>query len=165
MLDPNFSRTVVLLAQHNTEGSVGFVMNRALEVNLQDVHEAFAGLEFPLWEGGPVQLDTLHYIHRIPNIPEAEEICSGVYWGGDYELIKSLLSSTNSKDIRFFLGYSGWAANQLDAEQDRRSWLTAEATAEFIFDTEQEMLWEKIIRNQGDDIAGLANYPRDPSWN
>ncbi len=165
MADPNFARTVVLLVEHGEEGSVGFVMNRPLEIQLSDVSEDFVGLDFPLFEGGPVQLETLHYVHRIKNMPGAQELCPGVFWGGDFEFLKTLLPSTLSSDIRFYLGYSGWGPDQLKAEQETRAWLSAAASPEMVFDGDPETLWERIVREQGGDVAGLANYPRDPSWN
>lgn len=166
LADPNFARTVVLLTAHNEEGSVGFVLNRPLQINMSDLGHGFDSIKLPLYEGGPVELDTLHYVHRLgPGIPGATEIGNEVYWGGDFEIVKKALKSYTSETIRFFLGYSGWAAGQLEDEIAQHAWLVAPALEEDIFLTPPDKLWEKCIKGLGGEEAGLAGYPMDPRWN
>lgn len=166
LADPNFARTVVYLTAHDDEGSVGFVLNRPLEIGMADLGEGFKGMNFPLFEGGPVELDTLHYVHRLgPGIPGVTELADEVFWGGDFEIIKKGLPDCRKEDIRFFLGYSGWAPGQLEAEMEEHAWLVAPALSEDIFLTDPDKLWEKCIRGMGGEIAKLAGYPMDPRWN
>ena len=88
MADPNFARTVVLITAHNKEGSVGFVLNRPMQIEMKDISEEFANPRLKIYEGGPVELDTLHYVHRLgPGIPGATEISEGFM--GE-EILKSL---------------------------------------------------------------------------
>src|SRR6187402_846369 len=108
--DPNFERTVVLLCEHNEDGSFGFVLNKPSVLKIGEVMENILELDEIVYIGGPVQQDTLHFIHRKGPLDKAVEIIDGIHWGGSFE---DLIISVNAKqiantDIRFFLGYSGW---------------------------------------------------------
>src|SRR5947209_934033 len=92
MLDPNFKRSVILLTEYGDEGSVGFVLNHESEYLLGDLVPDMAYSEIPVFIGGPVGNDTLHFIHRVPEkIDGGIEIGEGVYWGGDFETVKDLI--------------------------------------------------------------------------
>jgi len=113
--DVSFNRSVILLADHNTEGSVGFILNKPMDFFLNDL---LPEIEIPLsvYNGGPVEQDKLYYIHKTPElIPNSMKISEGVFWGGDVKSVIQLINDgqIGNKDIRFFLGYSGWDANQL----------------------------------------------------
>jgi len=166
LADPNFARTVVLLVAHSEEGSVGFVLNRPLELKVKDLGDGFKNSELPVFEGGPVELDTLHYVHRLgPGYVGATEVAHSIYWGGDFELIKKDMGDFKSAEIRFFLGYSGWGPGQLDSELKEHAWLVAPALEEDVFELPAEQLWEKAMRGLGKDAADLTKYPMDPRWN
>ena len=167
LADPNFARTVVLLVAHNEEGSVGFVLNRSLELGLSDFSESFSGIEEKVYEGGPVELETLHYLHDLgEQIPGAERVMEGLYWGGDFELMMQVQRRGEGKvHSRYFLGYSGWAPGQLEAEMEEKTWLTIRVEASLIWDTPATRLWETCIRRLGGEAARLAGYPMDPRWN
>jgi len=114
--DVSFNRSVVLLAEHNDEGSVGFILNKPLNYSMNDLVEEIE-MPFPVFNGGPVEQDNLYFIHKVPDlIPNSVEISDGIYWGGDFEITVTLVNSgkISQNDIRFFLGYSGWASLQLD---------------------------------------------------
>src|SRR5215204_6333021 len=83
--DPNFERTVVLLCEHNAEGSFGFVLNKPSAIKVNEVMEDFSNFDTVVFVGGPVQQDTLHFIHRNVNIENAIDIAENIYWGGDFE--------------------------------------------------------------------------------
>ena len=84
--DPNFLRTVVFLCEHKEEGSFGFVLNRKYENTLDELIPGLEDLKLPVFYGGPVQMDTIHFLHQYPDeIPGSEEVIKGVYWGGDFE--------------------------------------------------------------------------------
>ena len=126
--DENFRRTVVLLTEHNDQGSVGYLLDRPSSYTLSQALPDIPGFDVPLFEGGPVEQQTLHYIHRIAELGEEEtEIAPGVYWGGDFEKLKMLIMSgqVGNDDIRFFHGYSGWGPNQLAGEMEHNSWIVA----------------------------------------
>lgn len=163
--DVHFSRTVVLVVSHTSEGSTGFILNRPMQLRISDLGPEFELADLALYEGGPVELNTLHYVHTLADLTGAIEVQDGVYWGGDFEELKLRASDFSDATIRFFLGYSGWGAGQLEHEIHQGTWVVAEAHKQAVFYPNADRLWEHLIRSQGGEIAGLANYPQDPSWN
>ncbi len=166
--DPNFERSVVLICNHNEEGSFGFVLNQLSKLNLQDIGDDEIYVNFPLYIGGPVEQDTLHFIHCIPekiegSIPIVDNLC----WSGDYEQIKHLLNmgKISENEIRFFAGYSGWSAGQLQDEYNGNAWIVTEADASFVFDTPTKEFWRAVLKKMGGKHKAIANYPIDPRLN
>lgn len=165
--DPNFERSVVLLCEHNEQGSFGLVLNQTSNLHLDDVMENVYG-EFPLYIGGPVEQNTLHFIHRLGDqIEGAVDIGNGIYWSGDFEEVKTLINigKISENDIRLFIGYSGWSAGQLADEMNRNSWIVSETDAHFIFDTPANQFWRAILKSMGGEYKVLSNYPTDPRLN
>ena len=107
MLDPNFKRVVILICDHQeTEGTIGFVLNKSVNMNITDLVSNFPEFDCEVFFGGPVQTDTIHYIHRLGDeIPNSMKVMDGVWFGGDYEELKTLasLGLIEPKDIRFFV--------------------------------------------------------------
>ena len=104
--DPNFQRSVIFLCDHKDEGSFGFVLNKPHDQMLGELLEGFDSSTFPVYYGGPVQLDTLHFLHQCPHlIPGGIEVTDGIYWGGEFEAVLDMLKSgqLTNKNIRFFL--------------------------------------------------------------
>lgn len=166
--DPNFDRSIVLLAEHNENGSIGFVLNRPVEVSFDDIVIGFPDFEAQIFEGGPVQLDNLFFLHRKGDLlPGSEKIMEGVYWGGDLEVLKEMiaLEMMDADDIRFFLGYSGWSPGQLEEELKLKSWLVAESNAALVFNNDTPGLWSMIMKQLGGDYALWHNAPLDPNLN
>src|SRR5687768_10063433 len=88
--DSNFMRSVVLMCRHTEEGSFGFVLNKQYELTLGELISDLEGFNLPVYTGGPVQMDTVHYIHQFPDLlPESQLIAENIYWGGDFEVLKS----------------------------------------------------------------------------
>ena len=166
--DPNFMRTVVYICRHSDEGSFGFVLNKIFNQTLDELITGLDGIEMPVYYGGPVQTDTVHYIHQYPElIPECYKISSDIYWGGDFETVKALLK-TNQIDhekIKFFIGYSGWEKGQLEIELTEKSWLTATATQKIVFDTASDIVWKESLKHLGGKYEMLINFPIDPQLN
>lgn len=166
--DPNFERTVVLLCEHNEDGSFGFVLNKPSILKLNEVMDELGTLDSVVYVGGPVQQDTLHYIHRNTSINNAVEIQSNIYWGGDFELVLSGIDTRQivSDDFRFFLGYSGWGPGQLEAELQEDSWIVCDfVTDNLLFDTEPQEMWKRALANMGGRFSVYSNYPIDPRLN
>lgn len=167
--DPSFMRTVVLVCRHiSEEGSFGFVLNKLYEKTLDELIPELDGYDLPIYVGGPVQMDTLHYIHQYPELlPDAEKIDEGIYWGGDFEILKLLIknNSIEPSKIKFFLGYSGWSINQLDDEMNSKSWLTVQGNASLVFDTAADNIWKASLTELGGNYKMMANYPTDPQLN
>jgi putative transcriptional regulator len=169
--DPNFKRTVVLLASYSEEGSVGFVLNRPMELRLEQILDDFEASKLPIWDGGPVQRDSLFYIHTLGDvIPDSIRITDDLYWNGNFETVKALIKANKlaENEIRLFIGYSGWSAQQLENEIQNNSWLVAPATVEVVMnagkDTD-EKFWKEIVKGMGKDYSILANFPENPLWN
>ena len=168
MQDPNFRRTVILLCEHGVDGSFGLILNRSISLNLTDVVEGMDLYNGPLCMGGPVQPNTLHFLHRYGSIVgESVEITDEIFWGGDFEIIQKKMEneSTSSEEVRFFLGYTGWTPGQLDAEIEQDGWIIAPSDHTVIFPSDPETLWTTTLRRLGGEYALLANFPDDPRLN
>ncbi len=166
--DISFNRSVVLLAEYNKNGSVGFILNKPLEYKLNDfIPEINSSIT--VYNGGPVEQDNLYFIHKIPElIPNSVEISNGIYWGGDFKEIISLLQDNKLKEseIRFFLGYSGWSNDQLEQELEVNSWviITNEYKQEILGKTGSNFWKEKMIEFGGDYLI-WSNAPENPNYN
>ncbi len=166
--DPNFERTIILLCENNDEGSFGFVLNKPSLAKVSDVMDDIKGYEAAAMVGGPVQQDTLHYLHRFPALEESIEISPGIFWGGNFEKLLFLLETKQiaHNDIKFFLGYSGWVAGQLDEELKQDSWIVSDqVNEELIFDTTPDFMWKKTLTIMGGRYSVFSNYPKDPRQN
>ncbi|WP_317164472.1 YqgE/AlgH family protein [Pontibacter fetidus] len=167
--DPNFDRSVVLLCNHNeAEGTFGLVLNRLSNLKLSDVVDIYNDtFDVTLGIGGPVQYNTLHYIHRLSNLPQAVKLGEDLYWGGDFEMLRTMIGSgiVTSADIRFFLGYSGWTPGQLQEEIDKNVWIVNNNAVNKLFNLEADTLWRSILRQMGGKYKVLSNYPADPRLN
>ena len=166
--DPNFERTVVLLCEHNDEGSFGFVLNKPSILKVNEVMEDITDLDNLVYVGGPVQQDTLHFIHRNAQLENAVEIVDRISWGGAFENLMVLCETRQitAKDIRFFLGYSGWGPGQLEAELEQDSWIVCDyVTDQLLFDTGPDIMWRKALENMGGRFSMYSNYPVDPRLN
>ena len=166
--DPNFLRTVVFLCEHREEGSFGFVLNRKYENTLDELIPDVEGFKLPVFYGGPVQMDTIHFLHQYPeDIPGGEEVMKGIYWGGDFvkavEMIKS--GEMDFKKIRFYIGYSGWGNGQLKEELKEKSWLTVKANRKLIFQTSAEEIWKESLKHLGGYYEMMIQFPTDPQLN
>jgi putative transcriptional regulator len=166
--DPNFERTIILLTEHNEDGSVGFVLNKPSETLVSEIVDDIKRVQAKVFIGGPVQQDTLHFIHRIPSISDSIEIGKGIFWGGNFEEILLLIETDqlSTLDIKFFLGYSGWSHGQLDEELKAESWIVSDQLSEeLIFETPSEDMWKKTLKTLGGRFSMYSNYPIDPTMN
>ncbi|MFT6828166.1 MAG: putative transcriptional regulator [Roseivirga sp.] len=167
--DPNFDRTVILICENGLEGTFGLVINKTTDLLLDEVMNETIDFNGRLYIGGPVEQNTLHYIHRI-NIPIEGAIAlgNGIYWSGDYEQIKELILTgrVSEEDIKFYLGYSGWSLGQLREELDQQSWFVKpNATERQIFEMDEDALWKSILHEMGGKYKVFSNYPADPRLN
>lgn len=166
--DDNFERSVVLLGSHNEDGSLGFVMNKKSSMLLSDVIEELGNFDAPLYIGGPVEQDTLHFVYRN-ELPLAGTIplMQNLFWGGDFEQLKLMLRNglVNQDNIRFFLGYSGWNEGQLEKELDEKVWIVHRLPDNELFELDTEDMWRGILKNMGGQYKILSNYPIDPRLN
>jgi putative transcriptional regulator len=166
--DPNFMRTVVFLCEHQEQGSFGFVLNRKYENTIDELVPELEGFKIPVYYGGPVQMDTIHFLHQYPDeIPGGVEVMKGVYWGGDFEMVIEMIKNNllEADKIRFFIGYSGWGTGQLDEELNEKSWLTVKAVRKLIFHKKHEEVWKDSLKQLGGEFEMLINFPIDPQLN
>jgi putative transcriptional regulator len=165
--DTNFSRSVILLCEHGVEGSVGFVLNHLTQLTLGDLLPELYPAKADIYDGGPVQTDTLHMLHRMPDVLGGNEIAPGIYWGGSYDILQEVLHDNlyNPAKLKLFVGYSGWSPGQLDKELTEGSWFVADLSGPILFDTKAEDIWKEAISLLGKDYKYLANMPVNPQLN
>ena len=166
MMDGCFRRSVVLLTEYSKVGATGFVLNKPLQINLDDLMDDFPVSDAQLSIGGPVSTDTLHYLHTFAHIPDAIEVVNGIYWGGNFETVRQLLSISILKpeDIRFFLGYSGWSDGQLDHELKNNSWLVGDIRPRQIIHPPRD-LWQESVKSMGEPYQLWTTFPENPGNN
>lgn len=166
--DPYFKRTVILLCDHNEEGSFGFVLNKYVDLDLSDIRLNLPGVGDKLAIGGPVENKNVYYLHRCgEHMPDSVHIIGDLYMGGSFDDLKILMASPDFDPnmVRFFIGYSGWSVDQLLEELNTESWYVAECDPELVMNTNTEDLWGEVLRRMGGDYANLANFPSDPTLN
>lgn len=166
--DPNFIRTVVFLCEHQEQGSFGFVLNKQHEQTLDELIADLEGYQLPVYYGGPVQQDTIHFLHQYPDlIPDSYKINNDIYWGGNFETVTALIKarSIDLSKIKFFIGYSGWGDGQLNNELKEKSWLTVFATRNLVFHTRHSEVWKGSLQHLGGEYEMMINFPIDPQLN
>ncbi|WNM19018.1 YqgE/AlgH family protein [Flavobacterium capsici] len=166
--DLSFNRSVILLADHNNDGSVGFIINKPLDYSIHDLIPE-VNSNFTVYNGGPVEQDNLYFIHNVPElIPNSIEISNGIFWGGDFETTKNLINNNEIKkhNIRFFLGYSGWESNQLENEMLASSWIVIKNNhGNKILKKSVSDFWKEKIIELGGDYLIWSNAPENPILN
>ncbi|MFT4664741.1 MAG: putative transcriptional regulator [Polaribacter sp.] len=168
MLDPNFKRAVILVCEHQNDGSLGFILNKSLDMKINDLIADFPEFDSNVYYGGPVQTDTVHYVHNVGGlIPNSNEISGEIFWGGDFELLKKLIKSGKVKpeNIRFFVGYTGWSSGQLTEEMKYGSWVSGSFTPDYLFKDESQTLWMNALNEKGNAYSVIAQMPEALSWN
>ncbi len=163
MQDPNFRRAVVLLTDHDSDdGSVGFILNKSLNMKINALVSSFPKFDAIVHYGGPVATDTIHYIHNVGDLlNDSRQIMSGVYWGGNFETLKVLVKNELIKpeNIRFYVGYSGWSPNQLAGEMKLGSWVLNHGHPNYIFKSKSKLIWRKALQNKGKNYSVIAQMP------
>ncbi len=162
-----FRQSVVLLAEHNEEGTFGVIVNKPIDIRLDEVISGFSGIEYQVYLGGPVKTDSIFFIHTLSHIENSLRIMDGLFWGGNIEVIRDLMEAGELREnqIRFFLGYSGWNPNQLDQEIGEKSWVLSQGSVNEVINNHPEELWSNYLKNMGNDYAIWANFPPDPALN
>lgn len=162
-----FSRSVVLLTEHNEKGSIGFVVNKPVQASLDELLDGFPHFQANISVGGPVNPNSVQYIHTLgPIISGSVHLFDNLFWGGDFDELKALIrdGQAQPQQIKFFFGYSGWAADQLKAEMATDSWVVTTLDTDAIMDSGHS-LWKNAVEKLGDDFKIWLNYPENPSMN
>ena len=160
MVDPNFSRTVVLLAEYGAHGAFGLVLNRRMEEPARSIVTADEPLnihpKMHLYTGGPVEPTRAWILSAIPDLdPDALEVMAGVYLSASPTVVRRTLESAPDPGVRMVVGYAGWGAGQLDVELAQGAWLLAPVQSDLIFGTAAEAMWEAAIRRLGAEPSML----------
>ncbi|MGG9971858.1 YqgE/AlgH family protein [Ferruginibacter sp. SUN002] len=134
--DPNFEQVVILITEYNDKGASGFVINKLFSRKLNELIEFKHSKAFPLFEGGPVEKESLYFIHQCPDLIDGGMfIVDSIYLGGNFEqAVKYISNDTiDESDIRLFVGYCGWDPGQLEEEIQESSWVITDIDAQTVF--------------------------------
>ncbi len=168
LVDPNFFRAVVLLCEHEPEGTFGLVLTQPLTVMLSEGVQSLFGWDAPLHRGGPVEPGSLHFVHGRSDLDIGSvEVARGIYWGGSFERVNELIGEgvAAPTDFRFFVGYSGWGPGQLDEELEQQSWYLTPAASSLAFEGDPALIWQHALQGMGPEFAMLSHVPLDPHVN
>ncbi len=166
--DAHFARSCIILCEHNEQGSLGFIMNKPIDIEIESLFTEFPDFDANVMYGGPVATNTLQYIHNVGDLLEnSVEVIPGLFWGGDFEKLKFLIESELIKphNIKFFLGYSGWTTGQLEEELNRGSWIISEMDTNYAFKESKKPLWKRILEVKGSNYTVIAQIPEFTSLN
>lgn len=168
--DAYFQRSVVLLVEHNTQGSMGLVLNKKTDLV---VNTFFPELEkypeIPIYLGGPVSANRLFFIHSLGDliVPDSVKIKDHLYFDGDFDALKRYIQNGHSIEgkVKFFLGYSGWTEGQLGNEINKNSWVVSHAAKENVLLADGESFWKNSLEQLGSNYETWTKYPKDPCLN
>lgn len=163
-----FNRSIIILASYGENGAVGFILNKKVEYPVEDLFINFPDFDSEIHIGGPVGTDSIYFIHTLGDlIPGSIQIKDNLYWGGDFEALKLQikLGLVNPTQVRFFLGYSGWDAGQLEEEINENSWLVADISQHDLMNIDENMMWVESVRAMGGKYSMWENFPENPSLN
>jgi putative transcriptional regulator len=166
LYDPNFRHTVVLVGEHNADGALGIVLNRALNVTVEQVFPPLSDLVppgEPLFQGGPVQTESPVLLAELAD-PELADI---LVFGSVGFLVGDVSPNIRPRVLRarVFAGYSGWGSGQLEAEMEVDSWIIDPARVEDVFTDAPDLLWSRVLERKGPEYKRLSRMPYDPSTN
>lgn len=170
MLDNNFERSVILLCEHDAqEGTMGVVVNNRSSLVLSDVIPDVENEQFPLYIGGPVGVEALFFLHKVPEkIEGGVELVDGIYFGGEFEQVRFLINDNllQPTEIKFIIGYAGWTVGQLEGEIDQNSWAVHNKfPSDLLLLQDGEDLWKQALISLGPKYAHVANFPKSPNLN
>jgi putative transcriptional regulator len=143
----NFEKAAIVITEHNEKGTIGYVFNKLFPRNFNELEEFKHSVPVTLYAGGPVQTDMLYFMHRRPDLIEKGEPVSGnVFIGGDFKEAVQLLNNAQLSvdDVRLFIGYCGWDANELEAEISEGSWQMTNAAVDIVFSASTESIWADV---------------------
>jgi len=168
--DYHFARSVVLVVEHNDEGSMGIVMNKNFS-NLMTLNELVPELAsippIPLYKGGPVGRDTLFYLHTFSYLKDALPLGNGLYVNGDFEQMKRYILAGGETQgmVRFFMGYAGWQRDQLTQEIEANTWMVSNDSQVDLLNMYLRDLWKESLCDMGGKYAVWSRYPKYPIMN
>jgi putative transcriptional regulator len=168
--DYQFSRTVILMVEHNEEGSMGIILNKNFSnlMTLNEVVPELASLPpIPLYKGGPVGRDTLFYLHTLSYLKDALPLGNGLYLNGDFNQMQQyILSGAPTQGVaRFFMGYAGWQKGQLKQEMKQNTWIVNNESQVDLLNMYLRDLWQEALCDMGGKYMIWSRYPKYPFMN
>jgi putative transcriptional regulator len=165
LVDPNFRRTVVLVAHHDEEGAMGLVLSRPSDVAATDAVPSLAGLPGsadPVFVGGPVQPNAFMVLGEFDDVTEA---AAPIFGGVGFMPADAEPDQLSLRRVRLFAGYSGWGSGQLELELEEESWIIVDAEADDAFADDPDELWRAVLHRKGGAFELMENMPFDPGLN
>ena len=165
--DSIFSRSIILLAEHNEEGSVGFILNKPFNRKISDFSSEFGSFDMNVSLGGPVESEHIYYIHTYgEKIPGSIHIKGNLFWGGEFRVVQTMseIGKLDENKIRFFVGYSGWSSKQLINEIDKNYWLVSEIDVKTIMKNDKK-IWNKTVSALEKPYRAWQYFPENPNLN
>lgn len=165
LIDPNFRKTVVLIAHHDEEGALGLVLSRPSDVAAVEavpVLDGLPGAEDPVFVGGPVQPEAFMVLAEFEDVDEA---AAPIIDGLGFVPADAEPGDLAIKRLRLFAGYSGWGSGQLEDELAEDSWIVVDAAAEDAFADDPDVLWRTVLQRKGGAFSLMENMPFDPGLN
>ncbi len=162
--DGFFGRSVILLNEHNKNGTVGFILNKPSKLTVGQFFDNYRKYNIPVYIGGPVATNTLHFIHQSKGmISDSVKIGKDLYWGGDINALPGLIESQQIfiKDVKFFIGYSGWDLEQLEKEIEKNYWIVSSLDTKIILSDKVKDYWAGAVKKAGDEYKFWLNIPED----
>jgi putative transcriptional regulator len=134
--DSIFEQTVILIAEYNEKGALGFIINKSFGRTLNELEEFKHSHPFPIYTGGPVDHEHLYFVHqRTDVIADGTLINDGIYFGGNFQQVLEAINNRTltTADVKIFIGYCGWDAGELEAEIEEGSWRVEKGMKEEVF--------------------------------
>jgi putative transcriptional regulator len=165
LIDPNFRKTVVLIAHHDEEGALGLVLSRPSDVAAVEavpVLDGLPGADDPVLVGGPVQPEAFMVLAEFEDVDEA---AAPIIDGLGFMPADAEPGDLAIKRLRLFAGYSGWGSGQLEDELEDDSWIVVDAAADDAFADDPDVLWRTVLQRKGGAFSLMENMPFDPGLN
>jgi putative transcriptional regulator len=169
IMDPNFRRTVVLMAEHSDEGAMGLVLNRPAQTT---VAEAVPDLDWlagdgdeGVWVGGPVAPGSVIVLAEFDDPGQAAMLLEDDLGFVPADVADREGFADAVRRTRIFAGHAGWAPGQLEAELEEDSWIVEPAQRTDVFTADPDELWSAVLRRKGREYMLLATMPEDPTLN
>jgi putative transcriptional regulator len=168
MNDFYFRRSVILIIDHNEEGSLGVIINKRLTIPFNEIVQGFPEFKADVYLGGPVETDRIFFIHTVGEmIPDSHKISDGLYWSGNINVLKSMIKMDLIKphEVRFYVGYAGWDGGQLRNELKANTWLVGKFSSKQLLTTMPGKMWKSFVRQMGKRYMLWDKFPVNPSEN
>ena len=165
--EPTFKRSVVLISQHTGKGSIGFIINKPTQLKVCEALDDFPNFDAYIYWGGSIKLDSIYYVHSIENLEGSHKISDGLFWGGDYQQLKTMIEADEivPDQIKFLAGYSAWHKKDLQAELKIDHWWITQADPYEILIEEPTVMWGNVLQRMGHVYGILNDFPEDPNLN